>query len=223
MLAHYNSRVSDMRINKPELLSQSLNHSDMSQEVSNVSTERSNVGDRTATATVTFGGDEYGTFCEEFGLVINVLSIMPHANYDGLDQHLLLDQQQDFPLPEFAANNEEFGRKSEIASSGLSPALLGDSENNTFMFGRYPAYHIWRSRTDEVGGMFLDELQDSTFRRFWGLFSLDSTPKLNYWFLHCRPNLGMFANTVRLDSQLYGSVEHQFYCERVLPTPVEVI
>lgn len=223
MLAHYNSRVSDMRINKPELLSQSLNQSDMSQEVSNVSTERSNVGDRTATATVTFGGDEYGTFCEEFGLVINVLSIMPHANYDGLDQHLLLDQQQDFPLPEFAANNEEFGRKSEIASSGLSPALLGDSENNTFMFGRYPAYHIWRSRTDEVGGMFLDELQDSTFRRFWGLFSLDSTPKLNYWFLHCRPNLGMFANTVRLDSQLYGSVEHQFYCERVLPTPVEVI
>lgn len=223
MLAHYNSRVSDMRINRPELLGQSLNQSDMKQEVSNVSTEETKVGDRTATSTVEFGGDDYSTFCEEFGIVINLLTIMPRAIYDGLDQHLLLDQQVDFPLPEFAANNEEFGRKSEIASSGLAADLLGNDENRNFMFGRYPAYHIWRGRVDEVGGMFLDELQDCTYRRFWGQYSIDTTPKLNYWFLHCRPNLGMFVNTNRYDCQLYGTVEHEFMCERVLPTPVEVI
>lgn len=224
MLAHYNSRVSDMRINKPELIGQSLNQSDMKQQVANISAGESQAGDRVATSTVQFGGDDYSTFCEEFGIVINLLSLMPHAIYDGVDAHLLLDKQSDFPLPEFATNNEEFGRKMEIASSGLSSSIFQDSDGDIkFIFGRYPAYHIWRGRVDEVGGMFLDELQDATFRRFWGLYSVDTTPKLNYEFLHCRPNLGMFANTNRYDSQVYGTVNHEFFCERVLPTPVEVI
>jgi hypothetical protein len=129
-----------------------------------------------------------------------------------------------YPLPEFATNNEEFGRKMEIADSALSATLIGqDGSDNRFMFGRYMAYHAWRARVDEVGGQFLDELQECTFRRFWGLFSDDTTPKLNYYFLHCRPQLGMFANTNRYDTQLYGNTHHEFFVERVLPTPVEKI
>lgn len=231
MLAHYNSRVSDMRINKPELLSSSLNSSNMEQQVSNVSTDETKVGDRTATGTLASSGDQYTTFCEEFGIIINLITFMPKAAYNGLCPQLLISKQIDFPLPEFAANNEEFGRKIEIAKSGLysdgiypvpgQESLYVDA--STFMFGRYPAYHAWRSRVDEVGGMFLNELQNCTFRRFWGLESDESTPKLNYEFLHCKPNLEMFANTLRYDSQLYGDVVHECFVERVLPTPVEVI
>lgn len=223
MLAHYNSRVSDMRINRPELLSSSLNSSEMDQEVSNVSTAQSNVGDRTATGTLSSGGDQFNTFCEEFGILINLITFMPLASYDGIQPQLLCQKVVDFPLPEFATNNEEFGRKMEIADSALSPILVGDDEDNRFMFGRYPAYHAWRQRVDEVGGDFLDELQDCTFRRFWGMFSTDTTPKLNYYFIHCRPNLGMFANTNLYDAQIYGDVVHECYVERVLPTPVETI
>lgn len=223
MLAHYNSRVSDMRINRPELLSSSLNSSEMDQEVSNVSTAQSNVGDRTATGTLSAGGDQFTTFCEEFGILINLITFMPLASYDGIQPQLLCQKVVDFPLPEFATNNEEFGRKMEIADSALSSTLLGDDEDNRFMFGRYPAYHAWRQRVDEVGGDFLDELQDCTFRRFWGMFSTDTTPKLNYYFIHCRPNLGMFANTNLYDAQIYGDVVHECYVERVLPTPVETI
>lgn len=219
MLAHYNSRVSDMRVNKPEVLSQSLNGANMEQEIANVSTAQSNVGDRTATGTLQANGDGYTTFCEEFGILIHVISFMPRALYDGVCPQLLLSKQVDFPLPEFATNNEEFGRKMEIASS----SLVMKADALAFMFGRYPAYHAWRSRVDEVGGKFLDELQDCTFRRFWGLEDSDSTPKLNYQFLHCRPNLGMFANTNMYDGQVYGDVVHECYVERVLPTPVEVI
>lgn len=217
MLAHYNSRVSDMRVNRPLLLSQSLNGANMEQQVSNVSTEKTNVGDRTATGTLSAGGDVFTNFAEEFGIVVNLITFLPKAQYDGLTPQLLLNKQVDFPLPEFATNNEEFGRKLEIASSGLSVS------DTAYMFGRYPAYHAWRSRVDVVGGMFLDELQDCTFRRFWGLDSDDSIPKLNYFFIHCRPNLNMFANKVLYDSQIYGKVHHEFFVERVLPTPVEVI
>lgn len=223
MLAHYNSRVSDMRINKPEILSQSMDGYEMGQEVSNVSTDETKVGDRTATATIDVNGEQYTTFCEEFGIVLSLVCYMPRAMYDGICPQNLLAKQVDMPLPVFATNNEEFGRKLEIADSGLTTGYEGDSQNNNFMFGRYPAYHAWRSRVDEVGGEFLDELQDSTFRRFFGMFSDDTTPKLNYFFIHCRPNLNMFANNVLYDSQLYADLVHECYVERVLPTPVETI
>lgn len=222
MLAHYNSRVSDMRINKPEVLSQSMDGYDMGQEVSNVSTDETKVGDRTATATIPVNGEEFTTFCEEFGLIFSIVCFMPRAMYDGVCPQLLSTKQIDLPLPEFASNNEEFGRKMEIAGSGLvHGSTVGD--DNRYMFGRYPAYHAWRGRVDEVGGDFLDELQDSTFRRFFGMFSDDTTPKLNYFFIHCRPNLNMFANNVLYDAQIYGDLVHDCSVERVLPTPVEVI
>lgn len=223
MLAHYQSRVSDMRINKPEILSRSMDNYDQKQEVSNVSTDETKVGDRTATATININGEQYTTFCEEFGIVVSIVCFMPRSMYDGTCPQNYLSKQVHMPLPEFAANNEEFGRKSEIAGSGLSTGYLGDDQDNRFMFGRYPAYHAWRSRTDEVGGEFLDELQDCTFRRFFGMFSDDTTPKLNYFFIHCRPNLNMFADNVLYDGQLYGDFVHECFIERVLPTPVEVI
>lgn len=223
MLAHYNSRVSDMRINKPEILSRSLDGYNMGQEVSNVSTDETKVGDRTATATIDVNGEEFTTFCEEFGIVISLVCFMPRAMYDGTCPQNYLSKQIHLPLPEFASNNEEFGRKLEIAGSGLASGYLDPTQDNKYMFGRYPAYHAWRGRVDEVGGEFLDELQDSTFRRFFGMFSDDTTPKLNYFFIHCRPNLNMFANNNAYDTQLYGDLVHECYVERVLPTPVEVI
>lgn len=223
MLAHYNSRVSDMRINKPEILSQSMDGYEMGQEVSNVSTDETKVGDRTATATVQVEGSEYNTYCEEFGIVLSLVCFMPRAMYDGSCPQIYMSKQIHLPLPEFATNNEEFGRKVEIAGTGLAPIGLSDDDDNRFIFGRYPAYHAWRSRVDEVGGEFLDELQDSTFRRFFGMFSDDTTPKLNYFFIHCRPNLNMFADPIMYDQQLYGDLVHECYVERVLPVPVETI
>lgn len=223
MLAHYNSRVSDMRINKPEILSRSLDGYDMGQEVSNVSTDETKVGDRTATATIDVNGEEFTTFCEEFGIIISLVCFMPRAMYDGTCPQNYLSKQIHLPLPEFATNNEEFGRKLEIAGSGLASGYVDVTQDNKYMFGRFPAYHAWRGRVDEVGGEFLDELQDSTFRRFFGMFSDDTTPKLNYFFIHCRPNLNMFANNNAYDTQLYGDLVHECFVERVLPTPVEVI
>lgn len=224
MLSQYNSRVSDLRINHPEILSQSIDDANYEQQVSNVSTSAgSQVGDRTATGTLKSGGDGYSTFAEEFGIVINVITFMPDPTYDGITPQLLMNKLVDLPLPIFAANNDEMGRIMEIASNGLSDALYGEDANKTFMFGHYPAYHAWRSRVDRVRGSFLNERQDCLFRRYYGLDSDGTTPKLNYFFINCRPNLQMFANTVRYDCQLYGDVVHEFYVERVLPTPVETI
>lgn len=175
LLAHYNSRLSDMRINRPELLSQSINDYKMAQQIANEDNGIANAGDRVATAEITLGGDQFTTYCEEFGMVVTLLTFMPSPMYDGDDAHNSLTKQVHFPLPEFATNNEEFGRKSEISGSALNPTLEGDDADCRFIFGRYPVYHIWRSRVDEVGGLFLDEMQDCTFRRFWGNYSKETT------------------------------------------------
>lgn len=224
MLSQYNSRVSDLRINHPEILSQSIDDANYDQQVSNVATSAgTQIGDRTATGTLKSSGDGFQTFAEEFGIIINVISFMPDATYDGITPQLLMNKLVDLPLPIFAANNDEMGRVMEVASNGLNPALYGEDANKTFMFGHYPAYHAWRSRVDRVRGSFLNERQDCMFRRFYGLNSDLTTPKLNYFFINCRPNLQMFANTVRYDGQLYGDVVHECFVERVLPTPVETI
>ena len=223
MLSQYNSRVSDLRINHPEILSQSFDDANYDQQVSNVSTSAgTQVGDRTATGTLKSGGDGFSTFCEEFGIIINVISFMPDAAYDGANPQLLMDRLVDLPLPIFAANNDELGRVMEISANSLSSTLAANADF-TKMFGHYPAYHAWRSRVDRVRGSFLNEHQDCLFRRFYGMTDASTMPKLNYPFVNCRPNLQMFANTVRYDGQLYGDVVHECYVERVLPTPVETI
>lgn len=224
MLSQYNSRVSDMRINHPEILSQSIDDANYEQQISSVATSAgTQPGDRSVTGTLSSSGDGYTTFCEEFGIIINVISFMPDASYDNATPQLLMSRLVDLPLPIFAANNDELGRIMEIASNGLSPALNGNDADFRFMFGHYPAYHAWRSRVDRVRGSFLNERQDCLFRRFYGMTDQFTTPRLNYEFINCRPNLQMFANTVRYDGQLYGDVVHECYVERVLPTPVEQI
>ena len=107
----------------------------------------------------------------------------------------------------------------EIATSGL----IKNGVETKGMFGHYPYAHAWRGRVDEVHGSFLSSKQNWVFRRYFGMDTPDKAPKLNYIFLHCRPNIGMFQDAVRLNPQAYGSVVHNFYVERVLPVPVETI
>lgn len=219
LLAHYGSELSDYRINRPAVLSSSVDVLQNSQLVNSTGTAESYVGERTATATGQTSNDGYSGFAEEFGIIINMISFVPSPMYAGACMQNFLDVQTDFPLPEFANQNDEFGRVIEIATSGLKKSNVWDKG----CFGHYPAYHAYRARVDHLQDSFLDDKQNWTFRRFFGMDSTYSAPKLNYEFIHCRPNLGMFLDNVRLDGQLYGWINHEMYVERVLPTPTEKI
>lgn len=218
MQAHYGSNVSDNSIRRPHLLSSSISEVNPTQEVAQMSSAVMPAGTRTATAQDATHSDAFEFFAEEFGIVITIMSFIPRAQYAPVCPQNLLSQMTDFPLPEFASNNDEFGRVCEIALSGLAY-----NQFDIAQFAHYPYAHAWRSRVDEVHGSFLDDRSDYTFRRFFGLDNANYTPKLNYKFIACIPNLGMFADTIRLDGQGYYTADHHFYVERVLPTPVEEI
>lgn len=220
MLAHYGSVVSDMRINRPQLLSTSVQPFNRSQEISPTTTPNMAAGARTITATANSSSDGFEFYAEEFGIVLNLISFMPLAQYAGLCPQNILSRVTDFPIPEFSGNTEEYGRYYEIATSGLSKITT-----NGTTFGHFPYAHAWRSRVNEVHGPYLSDKQDYTFRRFFGLDSTTTIPLLNSEFIHCKPNLDMFADGRNLpfETQVYGETTHHFYVERVLPTPVEMI
>lgn len=221
MLAHYGSYVSDMRVNRPEFLSSSMSPINPNQVVSSAGSSDTPQGERMMTVTASTGSDRYDFFAEEFGIVLNIISVMPVAQYAGVCSQNMLSKVVDYPIPEFAANNEEFGRNYEIAFSGLNS--FESALKNAF--GHYPYAHSWRSRVNEVHKEYLSDLQEYTFRRLFGMDTTATSPVLNSNFIHCKPNLGMFAagHDSLWTPQVYGAINHSFYVESVLPTPVETI
>lgn len=221
MLAHYGSYVSDMRVNRPEFLSSSISPINPNQVLSSAGSETTPQGERNMTITASTSDDTYNFYAEEFGIVLNLISIMPVAQYAGVCPQNMLSKVTDYPIPEFAANNEEFSRVYEIAFS----ALAANQERIKPTFGHHPYAHNWRARVNEVHKEYLSDLQEYTFRRFFGMDDDGRVPLLNSNFIHCRPNLGMFVggHDTLYTPQVYGVINHAFYVESVLPTPVETI
>lgn len=221
MLAHYGSEISDYRLNYPTLLSTSINAASQDRLINNTATSESIAGERNVNMTIQTSGDGYESFAEEFAIILNLISFIPRPTYSGCSGFNLLYRQTDFPLPEFAANNEELSRIVEISCNGLSKGSNGEGRQT---FGHHPYAHIWRSRVDEAHGSFRSTRSACLFTRYFDNYNLQNDfPKLNYQFIHCRPNLSMFVNQIRLDGQLSGNITHEFYVETPLPVPVESI
>lgn len=224
--AHYGVTIEDANLNIPQYLSGSVHYMDIKQEVANtgakVGEDNGQVeqGTRLATATMASGdqSDGFEYFSTENGIYINVFSIVPRAQYDYTCPQNFMQKTVDFPTPEFANQQEDIMSNSEMYRLGVMNPLLDNKA-----FGHVPYAHAYRYRVDEVHGQTLSSKFDYTFCRFYKGLTQDGTPKLNYKFVHCRPNLPMFVNTILLDGQFYGTMKHNFLVERILPQPVETI
>lgn len=217
MLHLYGARIEDYRINRPQWLSSSLDMVNPRQEVANTGIAADStaagvtpIGSRVATATgLQSGSDGFTEFCPEFGIYISMLSIMPHATYDPLLLQNLNKTYADFPIPQFANQMEDVISTLEISR-----------RSNHSAFGYAPYGHSYRYRVDEIHGDYHDDKFDYCFLRF---FDQSNIPNLSWSFIHCRPKLPMFVNSVLLDGQVYGTFKHNFLVERPLPSPVETI
>lgn len=217
MLHLYGARIEDYRINRPQWLSSSLDEVDPRQEVANTGISPSNtnpdnmpIGARVATATASqSGSDGFTEFCPEFGIYMSILSVMPHATYDPYLLQNMNYAYSDFPIPQFANQMEDVISTTEISRHVPHQA-----------FGYAPYGHAYRYRVDSIHGDYHDDKFDYCFLRFWDEASV---PNLSWSFIHCRPKLPMFVNSILLDGQCYGTFKHNFLVERPLPSPVETI
>lgn len=220
MAAHYGSRVSDSRVNRPEYLSGNTSQVNTQVTTANVSTADTDAGQRTAYMDAQQdGGDRFDFYCEEFGMVITIMSVTPAPFYDPMPAQLVASKLMDFPFPEFANQNEELSRRFMIQRTALESAKARALRP----FGHHPQYVAWRGRVNDLHGNALSTRRYYTFSRVWNYEDDENSPVFNSNFVHCRPYLDMFISNDPLNDVWFGYIDKIFYVERVLPQVTEVI
>lgn len=138
----------------------------------------------------------YGNyFCEEWGCIMGIMSIIPRPAYQqGLHRKFLkyADPFQFF-WPEFANIGEQEVLRAEIFAEGL-PA-----DNNTF--GYVPRYAEYKYEPSRVAGEFKTSLN------YWHLGRIfDNAPTLSQQFIEVNP-----ADLTRIFAVEDPATDH-FYC-----------
>lgn len=218
MAAHYGARVSDSRVNRPEYLSGNSFNCEVDLQTANVSTADTDAGQKTAVVSAqSQGGDRFDFYCEEFGLVLTIVSLTPDAYYDPEAYQHSLCKLMDFPFPEFANQAEELSRRKHIQRNGIDAYVTSSCRP----FGHHPQYYGWRGRVNDLHGNSLSTRRFYTFSRIWTYATAADTPVLDANFVHCKPYLDMFISNDPLNDVWFGQIHHNFYVERVLPVVTE--
>ena len=126
-------RFLDARLRLPELLTSSreLVKLDVIMNNTNITTEangevfQSVAGDRAAYASAYDNGNSFDRFCEEHGVIMSFLTIMPQVTYAyGINRDYSRLDQFDFAFNDFATLGMDAVYDTEITSTALSNAFL---------------------------------------------------------------------------------------------------
>lgn len=211
-------RYLDARLHLPELLASStqLVKLDVVMNNTNITTEaggeiyQSVAGDRSAYASAFDNGDGYNRFCEEHGVVLSYLTIMPQPTYAyGRSRDYSRLDQFDFAFSEFATLGMDAVYDTEITSVPF--------DRETKIFGYQGRYYDYKAKHSEEHGELLESQDMYTFGRRFDMYSEEGAPKLNYAFVHCFPPLDMFVVDSKLADYFRFDMRHNTTCERLLP------
>ena len=219
-------RFLDARLRLPELLTSSseLVKLDVIVNNTNITTEahgevfRSVAGDRAAYASAYDNGNSFDRFCEEHGVIMSYLTIMPQITYAyGINRDYSRIDQFDFAFSEFATLGMDAVYDTEITASSI--ARHGDgSPAQAQVFGYQGRYYDYKAKHSEEHGELLDSQDMYTFARKFNMFDKEGRPKLNYEFVHCFPSLDMFVVDSPLADYFRYDIRHSTAAERQLPS-----
>ena len=219
-------RFLDARLRLPELLTSSseLVKLDVIVNNTNITTEaegevfRAVAGDRAAYASAYDNGNSFDRFCEEHGVIMSYLTIMPQITYAyGINRDYSRIDQFDFAFSEFATLGMDAVYDTEITA--FSIAKNGDgSPAQAQVFGYQGRYYDYKAKHSEEHGELLDSQDMYTFARKFNMFAQDGRPKLNYEFVHCFPSLDMFVVDSPLADYFRYDIRHSTAAERQLPS-----
>lgn len=216
-------RFLDARLRLPELLTSSseLVKLDVIMNNTNITTEangevyQSIAGDRAAYASAYDNGNSFDRFCEEHGVVMSYLTIMPQVTYAyGVNRDYSRLDQFDFAFSEFATLGMDAVYDTEITALPMN--ILG--ENGAKVFGYQGKYYDYKAKHSEEHGELLDTQDMYTFARKFNMYDPNGRPKLNYEFVHCFPDLDMFVVNSTLNDYFRYDIRHSTACERNLPS-----
>lgn len=212
-------RYLDARLRLPELLTSSseLVKLDVVMNNTNITTEAggevfsSVAGDRAAYASAYDNGNNFDRFCEEHGVILSYLTIMPQVTYAyGTSRDYSRLDQFDFAFSEFATLGMDAVYDTEITST----SFVRDAK----VFGYQGKYYDYKAKHSEEHGELLDTQDMYTFARKFDMYSKEGAPKLNYEFVHCFPSLDMFVVDSKLADYFRYDIRHSTAAERGLPS-----
>lgn len=212
-------RYLDARLRLPELLTSSseLVKLDVVMNNTNITTEAggevftSVAGDRAAYASAYDNGNSFDRFCEEHGVILSYLTIMPQVTYSyGTSRDYSRLDQFDFAFSEFATLGMDAVYDTEITSTSFN--------RDAKVFGYQGKYYDYKAKHSEEHGELLDSQDMYTFARKFDMYSQEGAPKLNYEFVHCFPSLDMFVVDSKLADYFRYDIRHSTAAERGLPS-----
>lgn len=215
----YGVRFLDARLRLPELLTSSSELVKLDVLVNNTTTSESIAGDRAAYASAYDNGNSFKRFCEEHGVLLSYLTIMPQVTYaHGINRDYSRLDQFDYAFSEFATLGMDAVYDTEITASSVVVQPTGSDSVKPYVFGYQGKYYDYKAKHSEEHGELLDSQDMYTFSRKFNMFDPNGRPKLNYEFVHCFPALDMFVVDSPLADYFRYDIRHSTAAERGLPS-----
>lgn len=197
ILSHFGVRTPDYRLQRSEFIGSSSQVVQVSEVLqTSQSTAKSALGEYAGHGVAAGIGRYNKYYCNEFGYIIGIFSIVPEVCYSqGIDRQFLHNSRFDFYFPEFANLGEQPVYYAEI---------YADTPKGTDAFGYNPRYQEYRTSNNMVTG----DLRTGGMSSFVLQRKFDSKPHLNKDFVRVNPK--EYDNIFAVSSEVAGQEVHHF-------------
>ena len=202
-LAYYGVKCSDSRLQLPEYLGGGKNLLQISEVLQTTPTADSYVGDMYGHGIMSMRSNRFKFFAEEHGVIISLMSVLPHNMYsDGVDRMWLKTTKDEFYQKELNAIGMQ-----EIYNAEL---FVGAPETQKAVFGYQDRYNEYRHALSKIHGDFRKTMD------YWHLArQFDSLPVLNASFVKAQPSKRIFAE--QTSNCLWVMAKHNLKALRCMP------
>lgn len=213
ILAHFNVKSSDKRLQRPEYIT-GVKTPIIVSEVLNTTGQTVPLGDPDGLPQGNMAGHAIGVttgkagsyFCEEHGCIIGIMSVMPKtAYYQGVPKMYQQFDRYDYFWPEFANLGEQEVLSREIFADQVSA-------DGAQTFGYVPRYSQYKFMNNRIAGQFQTTLD------YWHLARKFATaPTLSQQFIEADPTTRVFAITDPNEDHLFIQVLNKVRAVRKMP------
>lgn len=207
ILAFFGVKSSDQRLQRPEYITGSATPVVISEVLNTTGTTELPQGNMAGHGVSVVKGNGGSYFCEEHGIIMCIMSVMPKTAYqDGLEREWLkINSPFDYYWPQFAHVGEVAVQNQELFAHTADATKVGE-------FGYMPRYYEYRASQNRVAGDFRTTLDTWHAGRIF-----DDTPTLSQEFIECTVDPRNFAVTDPDVQKLYCHVYNRIHARRPIP------
>lgn len=206
ILSMYGVRTSDARLQRPEYVAGSVTPLLISDVMSTAETAAAPQANMAGQGWANVNGRSKGYFCEEFGTMMTIMSIMPETAYQqGIERSnwLRINNPSELPNPLFARLGEQEVKVRELYAFDVT---------SNDLFGYIPRFAEDRYSSNIVTGEMRSSLD------YWHLGRIfANAPALNQQFVECDAEYRVFAVDDPTEDHFVAHVYHKVKALRPLP------